>query len=191
VILTYAYWQRRFGGDKSVIGRSLTIDSRPSEIIGVMPSTFQFLNAAPQLILPQQFDRELVRNDAFTYQGIARLKPKVTLAQANADVARMLPIWVTSFGGGRNLLESLKLMPALRSLKQDVVGDVSGVLWIIMGTVGIVLLIACANVANLSLVRTAGRHQELAIRAALGAGWSRIARELLIDSITLALFGGA
>jgi predicted permease len=191
VILTYAYWQRRFGGDKSAIGRLLTIDSRPREIIGVMPPTFRFLNNAPQMILPLQLDRAQANNDAFNYLGIARLKPKVTLAQANCDVGRMLPIWASFFGGSRNMLESTKMAPALRPLKQDVVGDIAKSLWVVMGTVAIVLLIACANVANLSLVRTAARHQELAVRAALGAGWARIARELLIDSLILALAGGA
>jgi predicted permease len=89
------------------------------------------------------------------------------------------------------MLEATKMAPALRPLKQDIVGDIAKLLWVVMGTVGIVLLIACANVANLSLVRTAARHQELAVRAALGAGWARIARELLIDSLILALAGGA
>src|SRR6516162_5413928 len=191
VVLTYAYWQRRFGGDKSAIGKLLTIDSRPREIIGVMPPTFQFLNNAPQVILPLQLDRAKARSDAFNYLGIARLKPKVTLAQANGDVGRMLPIWAASNGPGRNMLDATKMAPALRPLKQDVVGDIAKLLWVVMGTVAIVLLIACANVANLSLVRTAARHHELAIRAALGAGWARIARELLIDSLILALAGGA
>jgi predicted permease len=191
VILSYAYWQRRFGGDNSAIGRMLTVDSRPREIIGVLPPDFQFLNNVPQIILPLQLDRAQANNDAFNYLGIARLKPKVTLAQANADVARMLPIWAASFGGSRNMLESTKMAPALRPLKQDVVGDIAKSLWVVMGTVAIVLLIACANVANLSLVRTGARHQELAVRAALGAGWGRIARELLIDSLILALAGGA
>ena len=190
-VLTYAYWQRRFGGDKSAIGKLLTIDSRPREIIGVMPPTFQFLNNAPQIILPLQLDRTKARSDAFNYQGIARLKPKVTLAQANGDVGRMLPIWAASNGPGRNMLDAIKMAPALRALKQDMVGDIAKLLWVVMGTVAIVLLIACANVANLSLVRTAARHQELAVRAALGAGWTRIARELLIDSLLLAMAGGA
>jgi predicted permease len=190
VVLTYGYWQRRFGGDKSAIGRLLTLDSRPREIIAVMPPAFQFPNNAPQILLPLQLDRAKARSDAFNYLGIARLKPKVTLAQANGDVGRMLPIWAASVPG-RNMLEATKMAPALRPLKQDIVGDIAKLLWVVMGTVGIVLLIACANVANLSLVRTAARHQELAVRAALGAGWARIARELLIDSLILALAGGA
>ena len=117
----------------------------------------------------------------FSYQGIARLKPGVTLAQANADVARMMPIWLEGVAAAarlrRGMFENARIAPALRPLKQEVVGDVGDVLWVLMGTIGMVLLIACANVANLLLVRAEGRQQELAIRAALGAGWARIARE--------------
>jgi len=191
VVLTYGYWQRRFGGDKAVIGRTITIDLWPREVIGVMPQSFRFLNnVAPEVILPQRFDRSRLSADDFSFQGIARLKPGVTLAQANADVARMLPIWTSTYGLSPKLLEVTRMGPALRPLKQDVVGDVGKVLWVLMGTIGLVLLIACANVANLLLVRAEGRQQEFAIRAALGAGWRRIARELLVESMTLGAFGG-
>jgi len=191
VVLTYGYWQRRFGGDKAVIGRAITVDLRPREVIGVMPKSFRFLNVAPDVILPLRFERSRLSPDDFSFQGIARLKPGVTLAQANADVARMLPIWTRTYGLSPKLLEVSKMGPALRPLKQDVVGDVGKVLWVLMGTIGIVLLIACANVANLMLMRAEGRQQELAIRAALGAGWGRIARELFVESITLGVLGGA
>ena len=107
----------------------------------------------------------------------------------------MLPMWIKGWpappGAGPRIFENARFAPALRPLKEDVVGDVGDVLWVLMGTVGIVLLIACANVANLLLVRSAGRQQELAIRAALGAGAGRLARELLIESIVLAVLGGA
>jgi len=106
IILTHGYWQRRFGGDSAVLGRVVTIDSRPREVIGVMPQDFTFLNLTADVILPQRFDRsDLPPSDNFNYQGIARLKSGVTLAQANADVARMLPIWVERYGVNRaNLL---------------------------------------------------------------------------------------
>src|SRR4029077_18900472 len=94
VMLSYGYWQRRFGGDKSVVGRTLTVDSKPRAVIGVMPHDFPLLNMDPGLILPQQFDRNKVFLGNFSYQGIARLKPGVTLQQANADVGRMLGIWL-------------------------------------------------------------------------------------------------
>jgi putative ABC transport system permease protein len=195
VILTYGYWQRRLGGDKNVVGRGITIDSRPREIIGVMPASFQFLNIGnAELLLPLRFDRNRVFLGNFSYQGVARLKPGVTLAQANADVGRMLGIWINAWpappGFDRKLFTNARLGPAVRPLIEDVVGDAGGVLWILMGTIGIVLLIACANVANLLLVRAEGRQQELAIRAALGAGWGRIARDLMLESVVLGLAGG-
>ncbi|MGH9557707.1 MAG: ABC transporter permease, partial [Bryobacteraceae bacterium] len=195
VILSYGYWQRRFGGDKSAIGRTITMDSTPRIVIGVMPADFRFENAAMNVILPLRFDRDKLFLGNFSFQGVARLKPGVTLAQANADVARMIPIWINSWpvppGFTRALFENAHIGPRLRLLKQDVVGDIGPMLWVLMGTILLVLLIACANVANLLLVRAEGRQHELAIRAALGAGWGRIARELLLESVTLGLIGGA
>jgi len=115
------------------------------------------------------------------------------MAQASADVARMLPIVNRSFpapeGFSAKLFEQAHIAPNLRPLKQDVVGDVGKVLWVLMGSIAMVLLIACANVANLLLVRVDGRRQELAIRAALGAGWGRIAMELMLESVILGLLG--
>lgn len=195
VILTFGYWQRRFGGNSSVVGRTLNVDSKPRTIIGVMPQNFRFLNSRADLIVPERFDRSKVFLGNFSYQGIARLKPGVTIEEANADVARMLPIWLRSWppppGFSRALFENARFAPKVQPLKQEVVGDIGATLWVLMGTIGLVLLIACANVANLLLVRAESRQQELAIRAALGAGWGRIAREMLLESLTLGVFGGA
>jgi predicted permease len=125
---------------------------------------------------------------------IARLKDGATLAEANADVARMIPINYEAFppmpGLARATLDANRMQPGLKLLKDRVVGDLDEVLLVLMSTIGMLLLIACANVANLLLVRTEGRRQELAIRAALGAGWSALARSLLAESIVLALLGG-
>ena len=194
VMLTYGYWQRRFGGDTSLVGRTLTIDSRPRTVIGVMPREFRF-QRDPELILPQRFERNDTFLGPFLGQGIARLKPGVTMEQANADVARMLPLWLNAWppnpGMNRTVFQDARVGPRLQPLKQDIVGNLGTVLWVVMGTLGLVLLIACANVANLLLVRAEGRQQELAIRAALGAGWGRIARGMLVESMTLGLLGGA
>ncbi len=195
-ILTRGYWERRFGGAPDVIGRSLIVDGRPCEVIGILPPSFKFLRTDPAVLLPFQFNRADVRVGDFSYRGVARLKPGVTLEQANADVARMIPLTFDRFamwpGLSRKMFqEEARLGPNVRPLSQDVIGDVRRVLWILVGTVGIVLLIACANVANLFLVRAEGRQQELAVRAALGASRSRIARELLSESLGLALAGGA
>lgn len=183
VMLTAAFWQRRFGGDRGVVERALTINARQHQIIGVMPAAFRF-GGEPDIILPQRIVRPGLT--AFGHQGVARLKPGVTLAQANADVARMIPMWFKD-----TRATASRFTPSLRPLKQDVVGDVGKTLWILMGTIGLVLLMACGNVANLLLVRAEARRHELAIRAALGARWTRVARQLLVESLTLALLGGA
>jgi predicted permease len=192
VMLMHGYWQRRFGGDAGIVGRVVTIDARPREVIGVMPRSFRFLNAQADIILPQRFEAaELLPNDVHAFIGIARLKPGVSLAQASADVARMLPLWIAERGTSTTTLIAARFAPALRSVKQDVVGDVGPVLWVLMFTISIVLLVACANVANLLLVRAEGRRQELTVRAALGAGWHHIARHLLTESLVLGVAGGA
>jgi putative ABC transport system permease protein len=195
VILTHGYWQRKFGGDASVIGRRIVADGKAREIIGVMPPTFRFLEEKPDLIFPFQFDRAKIFLGNFSYQAIARLKPGVTLAQANADVGRMIPMVTTEFppppGFSARLFEAAHIQPSLRPLRQDVIGDLGKVLWVLMASIGVVLLIACANVANLLLVRAEGRQQELAIRTALGADSGHIAREFLIESVFLGVLGGA
>jgi predicted permease len=195
VILTYGYWQRKFGGDPSVIGSRIIVDGEASEIIGIMPPPFRFMDSAAAVIAPLQLDRAKVFIGNFSYQAVARLKPGATLAQANADVARMLPIMLDKFppfpGASIRMFREARFGPSVRPLKADVIGDIGKVLWVLMATIGVVLFIACANVANLMLVRAEGRQQELAIRAALGAGWSRIARELLFESVALGAAGGA
>lgn len=193
-IVSYGYWQRKLAGDRSAIGGKIQIDGKPVEIAGILPQSFRFGTNDAQLILQQRFERGKVFMGNFSWTGIARLKPGVTLAQANADVARMIPIAMRSFpappGFSIKMFEDARLGPDVHPLKQDVVGDIGAVLWILMGTIGIVLLIACANVANLLLVRAEGRQQELAVRAALGAGWAQIARELLLESVVLGVAGG-
>lgn len=194
LMLSHAYWQRRFGGDASAVGRTLTVDGRAFEVIGVLPQDFRFLDRNPLVVLPMRFNRAEVHVGNFSYQGIARLKPGATLESANADVARMLPMTVERFklppGFSRQMFDDAKIGPLVRPLAQDVIGDTGQMLWILLGTVGLVLLIACANVANLFLVRAEGRQQELAIHAALGASWRRMTWELLSESLTLALLGG-
>jgi putative ABC transport system permease protein len=194
VMLNYGYWQRKFGGDRTVVGRNILVDSRPKEIVGVMPRGFRILDADFDVLQPLQFDHGKVTLAGFGYQGIARLKPGVTIAQANADMTRMLPIWMDTFtngpGSNPHIYESWKITPGIRALKDEVIGNVSDVLWVVMGTIALVLLIACANVTNLFLVRGESRQQEMAVRAALGAGSVRIVRALLVESVMLGLMGG-
>jgi putative ABC transport system permease protein len=194
-ILTHGYWQSTFGGSPSAIGQKLMVDGHPTEIIGVMPEHFRFLDRKPELLLPLRRDPAKVFLGNFSYSSVARLRPDVTLAQANADAVRLIPVAITRYpapqGFNTKMFVEARLAPNLRPLKDALVGEISGTLWILMGTIGLVLLIACANVANLLLVRADGRQQELAIRAALGAGPGRIARELLLESVTLGAIGGA
>jgi putative ABC transport system permease protein len=195
VIVSEGYLQRRFGAGARIVGQTMLVDSQPYEIVGVMPRGFRIVDADADLILPIRFDRSRAKLPGFGFQGVARLKPGVSLAEANADLARMVPIWMSSWpaasGVDPRVYENWRIAPALRPLVQDIVGNVGKALWVVMGTLGIVLMIACANVATLILVRAEGRQQELAIRAALGAGSRRIVRALLVESLLLALAGGA
>src|SRR5688572_239679 len=148
VILTHAYWQRKFGGDPGVIGRTMSINSLPTEIVGVMPAGFRFLNMTPEaeLILPGQFDRSRVVLAGFgNFRSIGRLKSGVTLADAQADAARMLPIWLDAWpaGGGapRDAVANWRVAPAFVALKDTIVGNIASTLWALMGTIGAVFAI--------------------------------------------------
>jgi len=194
VVLSYGYWRKKFGGDQSVIGRPIMVDGKAREIIGVLPRDFHFLDREDSaLYLPMQWDRNKTKLGNFSYPGVARLKPGVTLAQVKADMTRLIPIAIRSFpapdGFPLSLFEKVQMNPTPRPLKQDVIGDVGNVLWVLMGSIAVVLLVACANVANLLLVRVEGRRQELAIRSALGAGRGRITTGLLVESMILGFLG--
>ena len=195
VLLSYGYWQKKFGGDRSVIGRSITVDGKPREIIGVLPKGFHFLDREDDaLILPMQWDRSKIEAGQLQLAGPGP-------AEAGSDHgSRPARTWRGCFrlsmrsfpapeGFSVCLFEKARILPNLRPLKQDVVGDMGNVLWVLMGSIAMVLLVACANVANLLLVRVEGRRQELAIRSALGAGWGRIAAELLFESVVLGIAG--
>ena len=194
-ILAYGWWQSHFAGDRSAIGRHIMINGISRQVIGVMPASFRFLDRDAAFLLPLQFDRTKEFVGGFDYPGIARLKPGVTIQQAAADVARMIPIALHSFPPQPGLtvkeFEDVRLAPKSRYLSQMLIGDVGKTLWVLMGTIGIVLVIACANVANLLLVRAEGRQHELAIRSALGATRFDIARALLIESVAVGVLAGA
>jgi predicted permease len=195
VMLGYGYWMRRFGGDASIVGRTITVNSIAREVVGVMPKGFRVVGAEPDLITPTAFDRSTLQLPGFAFEAVGRLKPGGTIGEASADVARMVPIWMRSWpmppGVDASVYETWKITPAIRPLAEDVVGHVARALWVLFGAIGIVLLVACVNVAGLMLVRMEGRQTELAVRSALGAGRGRIVRALLAESTVLAVAGGA
>ena len=194
VLISYRYWQRAFGGSPSAIGQTLMFNGAAREVVGVLPEDFRFLRANPLVIHPQKIDRATIHAAGFNYQGIARLKPGVSIAQANADVERLLPSLTERFplppGFTKKMFDDARFGSLVRPLDADVVGDIGNMLWILLGTVGLVLLVACANVANLFLVRAEARQQELAIRMALGAEARRVAWQLMSESLLVALMGG-
>ncbi|HWB15169.1 MAG TPA: ABC transporter permease [Vicinamibacterales bacterium] len=195
-VATFAYWRDALGSDPSAIGRSLVLNGTPTTIVGVLPRQFRFLDADDlSLVMPLRLDRGKTFIGQFNYSMVARLRPGATEAAVETDMGRMLPIVTHSFptppGFSVAMIEHAGFQTHVRQLKQAVVGDVGNVLWIVMGTIAFVLLIACANVGNLLLVRAEGRRRELAVRAALGAGTRRIASGLLIESLVLGLAGGA
>src|SRR5215831_1983733 len=176
-VLSYALWQRRFGGDPQIINRRITLDDKSFEVIGVMPRDFEF-PAAAEIWLPLNFDGspDMKQRKAHFLRPIGRLKPGVTLAQAQADtdnIARQLEAAYPDTDTGWNL--------RLVSLREQIVGNIRSTLYILMGAVGLVLLIACANVANLLIAHAASRQKEIAVRTALGAGGLRIARQMITE----------
>jgi predicted permease len=195
VVLSHGYWHRAFGGARNVVGESLVINARPYEIIGVLPASFKLLDTDPQVVLPLRLNRaNVVTGPGFGPRGLARLKPGVTLSQANDDIGRMIPLITERFplqpGVTREMWQGVGLAPNVRPFSEDVIGEMNRPLWILLGAVSVVLLMAWANVANLQLVRAEGRQRELAVRAALGASRGRIALELQSESVILGLAGG-
>ena len=188
VIISYGYWRRHFGGTGG-LGQTLVVDGIPRQVIGVLPQWFRFFDYPAEIFFPLQPVRSAARWPSFDGRGMARLKRGVTLEAANADVRRMIPILHTEFGG--NFSEDARFGPRLRFLKDSVVGKFGDTLWLLMATIGLLLLIACVNVASLITARVQTRRHELAVRAALGAGWSRIVRLVLTESVILVLVGGA
>jgi hypothetical protein len=152
VMLSYGYWLTRFGGDRAIIGHNITIDSQPREIVGVMPRGFRLVNQDFDVLIPEAFDRNTLKLAGFGFEGVARLRPGASIAEADADITRMLPIWMDSFSNGPGInshfYETWRITPALRPLKQQVLGNMGNVLWVVMATIGLVMLIACTNVAH-------------------------------------------
>jgi putative ABC transport system permease protein len=185
VVVSYGLWQRRFGSDQNLVGQKLTLNGQPYTVIGIMPREFQFPPDreiwAPRVL--RENDRQL-RGPTY-WNVIARLKPGVTIKQAQDEMSAIAGRLATQYPDTNGGMGST-VVP----LPEQLTGHVRSALWILLGAVGFVLLIACANVANLLLVRGAERHREFAIRSALGAARVRLIRQLLTESLLLALLGG-
>ncbi len=191
-ILTQDLWQRRYGADPSVVGRTIQLNGVSHEVVGVLPAGFRFMRPEAEIFVPARFDRAEPDEGSFDMTGVARLRDGVTLEAVRSDMARMIRLMPERYSGAINqaMLDQIGFAPRVVTLKEATVGDVSRTLWIILSAVGFVLLIACANVANLFLVRAEGRQREVAVRTALGASGRDMARYFLTESLTLGLVGG-
>src|SRR5438270_4531146 len=186
VIISHGLWQRRFGADPGIIGKPINLNGESFTVVGVMPRTFQFPTRTDQLWVPIAFDaKEAGERGNHYLEVIARMKPGVSLQQAQAEMAtiatrlqQQYPETNTSIGA------------VVTPLHEHVVGDIKPALLVLLGAVAFVLLIACANVANLLLARAAARQKEIALRLALGASRSRMIRQFLTESMLLSVIGG-
>ena len=192
-VISERMWKRRFGGEPAALGSKLVISGKLTEIVGIMPERFRFPNTATDIWLPIQLDPNDPYPGGFNYNAIARLKPGVTLDAAQRDFASVLPRVVELSPNMapsvpmKMVLEQAKPVVRLVPMRDDVIGDAGRTLWMVAATALLVLLVACANVANLLLVRADARHRELAVRSALGAGRGRVLAHFLTEAAVLAV----
>jgi putative ABC transport system permease protein len=196
-IISEGLWRSRFGADRGVLGRTIDLNGRTYEIVGVMPTRFRFPSPETQIWVPTRLDPNDPSPGGFNYDGIARLRKGITIAAANRDLVSVLPKIVElspNLAPGistQMLLDQARPVPFVAPLKDDVTGGIAKTLWIVAAAAGVVLLVACANVTNLILVRADGRQRELAVREALGAGRGRVTMYFLGESLVITAVAAA
>jgi len=193
VILSEGLWRDRYGADPGIVGRRVAIDGVPHEVVGVMPERFAFPEAASALWLPIGIDPARTAPAAFDYRAVARLLPGVTVAAAETDLRALLPRVPEAFPGRLTApaIRATRMRPVVRPLRDVMVGGAGRALWIVLAAAAFLLLVACANVANLFLVRAEARQHEVAVRRALGAGRGWVVAEFLAEGLLVAVLGGA
>ena len=191
-VLADGLWRTRFAADPDVVGTVVDIDGASVEVVGVMPPGFSFSRPNAELWLPIALNRDDTQLGAFGMNGVARIADGSTLPQAQAELGTMLSNLTEVFPdeGAAPILANAGFRPLVDRAREVVVGDIEATLWMLLGAVGFLLLIACANVANLFLVRSEARHGEVAIRSALGEGRGRLAGSVLVESVALGVAGG-
>lgn len=196
VLISEGLWRSRFGADPGVVGTTLEVSGRAHEIVGVMPERFRFPTAATRIWFPLQLDRNDPYPGGFNYQAVARLAPGMTVEAAQRDFASVLPRFPELFPNlapgvpSQMILDQAKPVPVLIPMKEDVTGGIAKTLWLVAAAAALVLLVACANVTNLVLVRADARQRELAVREALGAGRGRVLGHFLAESAVIAGLAG-
>jgi putative ABC transport system permease protein len=192
VLISQRLWERRFGGDPSAVGRPVDVDGVPHEIVGIMPAAFDLPASHADVWLPVTVDPAHTASAAFDYRGVGRLRDGVSTRAAAAELQRLLPRVPEAFPGRLTTaaIAQIRMRAVVEPLRDVVVGDVGRVLWVVLGAVACVLLVACANVMNLFLVRAEGRQHELAVRRALGASRGSLAWEHIAEGVVLAGVGG-
>jgi predicted permease len=192
-VLSHGLWMRRYGGDPGIVGRSITLSGVQADVIGVMPASFAFPDARVEAWLPQQITRSMGFG-IWLYGAVARMRDGVTVEQVRDELNPLIADIVNAFPGDPFAIgnsRSIRVWSTARTLKEAIVGGVERALWMVLASVGLVLLVACANIANLFLVRSEARQREVGVRLALGAGRAGIARYFVSESVLLSIAGGA